>query len=206
MNLSAVEKGRSTKSWTISLGERLTATCVDGGNFSLRREEVVKNLVILDGLIFRRTLSFKKPVKKILQMDSQSYIAFENWLGFKTVLTMFLKQRFSWIIAIGVLFIIGSLPMPGDAQTGIKAIPFNPLNCGMGFSLLLIGFFSKRFPDRMYFLVDSGWFFLLAITTLIDAFRKGSSIFWLIFVMLQLSLVVSGILLWHRLGKIEKGL
>lgn len=203
MNISATEKGGVERSWSISLGENITATSADSSKFSLSREEVMKNLTILDGLMMRRTISFKKPVKKILYMDPQSFSAFANWLGYKAMLEIFLKTRFSWTVVIGVIFILTSLPLPGDAGSGLNPIPFNPLDFGMGFSLILIGIFSKRFPDRIYFLIDSGWFILLAIITFLNIL-KGNSIYWLIFVMLQISLVVSGVLTWHRLKAYEK--
>jgi hypothetical protein len=202
MNISAIEKGRR-KSWNISLGESIDATSADSSTFSLSREGIARKMSILDGLIFRRTIAFKKPINKVLQMDPLSFNVFARWLGYQPMLEIFLKNRFGWTVAIGVLFIISSMPLPGDAASGINPVPFNPLNMGMGMSLILIGIFSKKFPDRMYFLVDSFWFIILAIITFLGILNKGSSIFWLIFVVFQIVLAASGFLIWNRLKVFE---
>ena len=203
MNITAVERARKQKSWTISLGDQLSATCADGSSFSLSREEAIKKVFILDGLIARRTVSFKKPVKKTLQMDSQSFNAFGNWLGYKPMLKILIKQQFSWIFVLGILYILGSLPIPGDAHAGTMAIPFKPVDMGLGLTLIFLGLFSRRFPDRIYFLIDSAWVFILSIMTFLNQLKDNST-YGLFFLLLQLSIVVSGIITWQRLGEFEE--
>ena len=197
MDITATERGPVQRSWKLSLGEGIVATSGDSATFVLSRDEVGKSVVIMDGLFFRRTVSFKKPVGKILRMDAQSFEAFADWFGYPPMLRLCLKQRYSWIIAIGVLFVLSSMPLPGDPQKGILPISWKPLDFGLGTSLVLIGILSKKLPHRIYFLLDSVWFLLLSISTVHDIL-KDSSPFWLIIVLVQLSLVASGYLSWRR--------
>jgi hypothetical protein len=197
MDISAKEKGRVERSWHLSLGEGIVATSGDSATFVLRRDEVAQSVVILDGLFLRRTVSFKKPVGKVLRLDPQSFQTFTDWLGYQPTLALSLKQRYAWLIAIGVLFVLSSLPLAGDPQKGIAPIPFHPLDMGLGLSLVLIGVLSRRRPHRIYFLLDSAWFLILAISTSHNIVA-GSSPFWLVVVLLQLSLVASGYLSWQR--------
>ena len=69
MNINATEKGSTEKSWTLDLGEQITATSADGSTFTADRNDIKKHLIILDGLLFRRTISFKKPLRKVMQLD-----------------------------------------------------------------------------------------------------------------------------------------
>jgi hypothetical protein len=203
MEISAIEKGREQRSWKLSLGDGIVATGADRGAFVLTRDEVMKKTVILDGLFFRRTISFKKPIGKALQLDEQAFQAFADWLGYKPMLALSLKQRYAWILGVGFLFIISSIPLPGDPHKGIAPSPWKPLDLGMGASLLLIGYFSKKLPHRCYFLLDSAWFLLLSVSTFASVIASGSQ-FWLLIVALQLSLAVSGFLLWRRFTAFAK--
>jgi hypothetical protein len=197
MDIFAVEKGREQGYWRLSLGEGLVATSGDHGAFVLTRDEVMKQISIFDGLFLRRTISFKKPIGKVLQMDEQNFQAFADWLGYKPMLKLSLGQRYSWVLGTGILFVISSIPMPGDPQKGIPPIPWNPLDFGLGACLILIGYLSKKLPHRGCFALDSAWFFVLALTTFSNLIASGSH-FWFPIVALQLSLGVSGFLLWRR--------
>ncbi len=197
MDISAIEKGREQRSWTLSLGEGIVATGSDRGAFVLTRDEVAQKAVIFDGLLLRRTISFKKPIAKILQMEEQAFQAFADWLGYKPMLELCLKQRYSWTLAVGMLFVISSIPLPGDPHEGIAPLPWKPFDLCMGASLVLVGYLSKKRPHRRYFLLDSAWFLVLSLTTLVNLIARGSP-FWLLIVVLQLALAASGFLLWRR--------
>ena len=63
--------------------------------------------------------------------------------------------------------------------------------------LLAIGALARVKPHRIFFLIDSLWFVLLAGNTIFEIFT-GSSWLWSVLVVLQLLLAKSGIMQYQR--------
>ena len=90
--------------------------------------------------------------------------------------------------------------MPAVPDAKMDPIPFDPLDACLGIFLVLQGLLSRRWPHRIYFLLDSLWFLILAVDTTL-AVAAGSSPLWLGAVVLQAWLILTGLGYWRRFAQ-----
>lgn len=198
-SVDAVEPGGKPR-WTLQLfaeglrGERQEG---DAASFHIVRDHLPESIQLLDGLLVKRTLVVKKPRKTTLQLEPGPFRTLSRWIGQPTLLRLALKQRLSWTLPIGVLFVLGSLPLPGDPEAGLDPTPFHPVWAILGALLIVQGFVARRWPRPVLFLLDSLWFVGLAAATAYGVWQ-GDSPYWLVVVLLQLGLAVGGVRLWQR--------
>ena len=196
--LEASEPGGKRK-WTLQLfpdglrGERED----DATSFHLLRANLLGSVKVLDELLLKRTLIVKKPRRTTLQLDPPGFQTLSRWIGESTLLRLALKRRLSWTLPIGILYVITSLPLPGDVDAGVDPSPFNPVWAFLGAVLLVQGLASRKWALPVFFLLDALWFIGLAADTAYGVVQGGSR-YWLIVVVLQIALAVSGLQLWRR--------
>ena len=196
--LEASEPGGKRK-WALRLfpyglrGERQD----DHTSFHVVRTNLLDSIKILDELLLKRTLVVKKPRRTTLQLQPRGFAALSRWIGEPTLLRLALKNRLSWTLPIGILYVLTSLPLPGDVEAGIDPAPFNPVWAFLGAALLFQGLASRKWALPIFFLLDALWFLALAADTA-HGVAQGESPYWLILVVLQLALAVSGLQLWRR--------
>jgi len=197
----AIEVTRAQQRWLLRLfpqGLRLEA---EGGGESVHvlREQAVSSLQLMDGLLARRVLSVKRPRKLTVKLEPDGFRALRRWIGPADGLRIALRARLSYALPIGVLFLITSIPLPGEPAAGLAPVSFNAVSAVMGAALLLNGLLARLRPHRLLLLVDSFWFLALAAQT---AYRIGSgaSWLWVLVIALQLPLVRSGIALFQDLA------
>ncbi len=197
----AIEVTRQQRPWLLRLfpqGLRLEAQ--NGGDaVHILREQVVPSLHLTDGLLSRYVLSVRRPRKLTVRLEPEAFLALRRWIGPVDGLRIALRGRLSYALPIGVLFLITSIPLPGDPASGIAAVPFNAVSAILGSALLLNGLLARLRPHRALLLLDSFWFLALAAQT---AYRIGSgaSWAWVALIALQLPLVRSGIGLFQDLA------
>ncbi len=197
--LEATESGRKPRKWALLLfpdgfrGERQD----DAASFHVLRTKLADLVQVVDGLLVKRTLVVKKPRRTTLQLEPHPFRRLSRWIGEPTLLRLAVKQRLSWTIPIGILFVLGSMPLPGDPEAGLDAVPFNPVSAVLGTVLIVQGLASRRWPRPILFLLDAFWFLGLAADTVYRVWQ-GQSTFWLLLVVLQLGLAASGLRLWRR--------
>ena len=133
-----------------------------------------------------RTFTIKVPAKRSFVLDRDGWRALQGWIGPPTPedLRLALKRRFAWVMPLGGLFVLMSLPM-GD-------LPFHLVTCVEGMVLIFIALVSRLSPHRVFFLLDSTWFLVLAVTTAATALQDASY-WWGLFVVFQVSAAIQGI-------------
>ena len=204
--LEATQSGRTPREWTLLLfpdgfrGERQD----DAASFHVLRTKLADLVQVVDGLLVKRTLVVKKPKRTTLQLEPRGFRRLARWIGEPTLLRLALKQRLSWTIPIGILFVLGSMPLPGDPEAGLEAVPFNPVSAVLGAALIVQGLASRRLPRPLFFLLDALWFLGLAADTVYRVWQ-GQSPYWLVLVVLQIGLAVSGLRLWRRFQGVIDG-
>ena len=92
---------------------------------------------------------------------------------------------------------LGSLPVEADVAAGLDAIPFDVFSALMGGFLLMQGAAAQTWAHAFFLLLDSVWFAILAISSVLDIV-DGASILWGLGVMLQLWLVYTGLRDWNK--------
>jgi hypothetical protein len=199
--LEATEVTPKKPRWRIELApEGLRGEREDGASFEIPRSEILRRAKVFDSPLARRVLVVRKP-KFILQLEPSSYHELEAWLG-KDLLRMELRKRHAWVVPIGIILILGSLPLPADPAAGIEGAPLQLLGLALGAILIVQGILSRLRPDRIYLLLDSGWFTVLAADTVLDV-AFGASPYWTPVIALQALLAAVSFRAWRRFGKME---
>ena len=165
----------------------------------IERSEAPEKTTIHDSLFMKRCLEVKADKKRVFQFGPVDFATLMDWIGPPTQrdLVVALKRRFAWVLPVGILFVLISLPLSGDPDAGIEPLAFDPISCGLGIGLIAIGVLSRFIAHRVFFLVDSLWFLILAGNITYNIVF-GSNWLWMIMVVLQLSLVASGVEQYRR--------
>lgn len=178
----------SEKKWILSLySDYIRLETADGQPHEVDRAELHERVQTIDnGLFLRKVLAVTMGKKKVfLRLSEEAYAAVRDWIGPPTFqdLKLTLKRRLSWVIPIGLMFVLTALP--------VGALPGDPVSLGLGLTLILTGALAKWWPHRMLFALDSLWFSFLAANSIWILFHAWS---WLRLVLLlvQLMLVQSG--------------
>jgi hypothetical protein len=97
--------------------------------------------------------------KVFFRLSPEAFAGFRAWVGPPTPedLKLGLKRRLSWVMPLGVLFVLTSLP--------IGNLPLNPVSLGLGLALVVTGTLAKLWPHRIMFALDALWFSFLAFHT-----------------------------------------
>jgi hypothetical protein len=140
-----------------------------------------EKLRLMESSIFPPVLVLLEPKRTAFKLDPDQLRRFKEWLGPPTParLRHVLKPRFSFCIAIGILYLVTSLPLSGVPESGIEPVPFNPIGTFLGVSLLGLALLAKFRPSRTLLLLDAIWFLVLAANVGIGIYR-GDSLWWLI--------------------------
>lgn len=196
----AAQSGRKGV-WKVALNpESLTVTAADGSEFfEISRSDADEKIEIRRIGLSEPFLVIRVPKQILFKMGKTQAAAVKQWLGPPTFmgLKIALKRRLKWSIPIAILFIVTSLPLPGDPETGIEAVPFDPVSAFLGVVLLGMALLAKIRPMRILFIVDAFWFFLLALRVAGGVIR-GTSLLWLIVVVFLLFAAFGSISEYNR--------
>lgn len=190
------EVGQSDRRWRLVIrpGDLALFEADDPQPFVILREQMQKDVVLIEGL---RALAVKKPRKLNFKLTVEAVDAVGAWLGAGRLAAFYLKQRYSWVLAIAIIWVFGSLPMPGDPDAGIDAIPLDVFGLGLGLVLAVSWAFAKWRPHPGLFLVDSIWFLCLT-GYLVNGVFNGRSKLWMILVGMLLWMAIKGFKLFAR--------
>ena len=135
----------------------------------------------------RKKLAFK------LEPEQRQKV--EQWLGPPTQenLRITLKRRYAFAAPIAVVFILTSIPLPANQSARFEAVRFDPISLALGCGLLLLWAHARLRPKPYLFLVDSIWFGLVAMNVIADVLRQAASPLWLLWAVLLVFLIRSGI-------------
>ncbi len=191
-----IQENKAKSKWKLVLSQDfMMLDCLETNERRRISRSAVEKTVYMSKLYpLPSMLMVKGPGKLNFRLESESYDAIRKWMGESTLLKITLKRRFSWCWPIAILFLLTSIPMSGDPQSGLEAIPFDPISAFLGAGMLLIGLFMRIKPHRALFLMDSAWFLALAGSTIYSIVIFGDSLYWLFVVVLQVLMIVSGVL------------
>ncbi|MBI5570493.1 MAG: hypothetical protein HY914_11150 [Desulfomonile tiedjei] len=163
-------------------GDSLKLESPDGSHsVEIQAAEADEKLQLWESSLFPPFLVLLKPKRTAFKLDPDLLSRFKEWFGPPTAarLRQVLKPRFSFCIAIGILYLVTSMPLPGDSQVGIDPLPFDPVSAFLGVSLLVLALLAKFRPSRTLLLLDAVWFLLLTVNLGIGIYQ-GNSPWWLI--------------------------
>jgi hypothetical protein len=169
--------------WKAFLSEdRLKLESADGNHVvEIPNSEADEKLQLTESSIFPPFLLLFEPKRTAFKLDPDQLSRLKEWFGPPTParLRRVLKPRFSFCIAIGILYLVLSIPLSGDPVAGMDPIPFDPIGAFLGVSLLALALLAKFRPSRILLLLDAIWFLLLAVSVGFGIY-SGNSPWWLL--------------------------
>lgn len=153
------------------------------------RNEMMKTATLIEGM---RVLALTKPIKATFKMEPPASSALADWIGKPVLALYYLRRRYSWVLPIAILWVIGSMPMSGDSSAGREPLPFDPVGLVLGLTLIAAWGWAKWRPHPALFLVDSLWFLVMAGHLVMEV-AGGRSKGWLVLVAFLIWMVVSGL-------------
>jgi hypothetical protein len=198
-SLRVHEAGKPQLGWTLHLypnGLRATPDA-GGADVHLLRDEAAKAWRLGEAPWGGAFIVMKKPARVSWQATDEVFDRAARWLGYAPALKMALANRLSWTVPIGLLFVLTSFPLEGNPGKGVAPIPFNPVSALLGAFLLVQGIVSRFVPHRVFFALDTIWVVALIAQNL-AGIAAGASPFWLVLVVFQVFLALSGWRLFRR--------
>jgi hypothetical protein len=178
--------------WTLALHpDHLSlAETPDTRPYVILREELMKSAMLIEGI---RALALQKPIKATFKLEPEGVSALGDWIGKPVLALYYLKRRYGWVLPVALLWVVGSIPIPGDPATGREPVPFDVVGLILGLALVAAWGWAKRRPHPALFLVDSLWFLAMAGHLAMDVASGRSSKGWLVLIALLGWMVVSGL-------------
>jgi hypothetical protein len=193
--------------WRLTLLEgRLRLEREDGSEVhEVERSQYGSGLDLRKMMGSTQALVVRIPKAKAFRLEDLTNDAIERWLRpfTRADVAKILKTRLRWTLPIAILYIIGSLPLPGDPAKGIDPIPFDLVGCILGLGLILLGILARVAPHRNLLLLDAIWFLLLAADTAWSVFAQGSSPWWLLFAAFCVWIASTPLALYRRFDSTE---
>lgn len=155
----------------------------------------MKSALLIESM---NVLALTKPVKTNYKLTPDATATLADWIGKALLARFYLRRRYAWVLPVAVIWMLGSLPLPGDTSAGVKPIPFDVIGFTLSVTLIASWALAKWRPHPVLFLVDSLWFLLLSAHLLKDVFVDGRGKGWLIFVVFALWMVVNGVKYFRR--------
>jgi len=189
--LPLTEMGKATKQWSLTLYPAHLALAESSGErpYVILRDQVMKSATLIEGI---RALALKEPLKATFKLDPEATSALAEWIGKPVLAGYYLRRRYGWVLPVAVIWIIGSMPLPGNAAAGVEAVRFDAIGFGLGLTLVASWAFGMWRPHPALFLVDSLWFLLLAGYLVRDVLQ-GRSKAWLALVAFAVWMVITGL-------------
>jgi hypothetical protein len=196
LSFAIEELGKKDRRWRLEIRPSDLALFEgdDPHPYVILREQFPNDAVFEENI---RALVLKKPKKVMFKLTPEATSAVADWIGKSLLACLCLKSRYVWVLPVAIIWIIGSLPIAGNPESGVQAQPFDVMGFGLGVGLLIAWAFAKWRPHPLLFLVDSMWCLCLA-GYLINDVVHGRSKLWLILAALLLWMVVTGFKYFRR--------
>lgn len=157
--------------------------------YVILRDELMKSAMLIEGI---RALVLQKPIKATFKLEPEGVSVLGDWIGKPIMARFYLKRRYGWVLPVALLWVFGSIPIPGDPAAGREPSPFDLIGLILGLTLVGAWAWAKWRPHPVLFLVDSLWFLVMA-GHLALAVVSGRSKGWLVLVALLAWMVISGL-------------
>lgn len=199
--LPLTEVGKAPGEWTLTLhtDHLELKKASEPQPVGVLREEVMKSAVLIEGI---KVFALSKPVKASFQLTAEACHTIANWIGLSVLASVYLRRRYGWVLPVAVIWMLGSLPLPGDPKSDIKPVAFDPIGFALGATLVLSWAFAKWRPHAVLFLVDSIWFAIMAghlVVSVVNGWSKA----WLLLLGPLLWMAVTGLKHFYRFRSVD---
>jgi hypothetical protein len=185
------EIGQKGKEWSLTLhpAHLALAESADERPYVILREQVMKSATLIEGM---RAFAINEPRKLSFKLSPEAVTALAEWIGEPVLAAFYLKRRYGWVLPVAIIWILGSLPLPGNPDRNMASVPLDLFGLALGLVLVVSWAFAKWRPHPALFLVDSLWFAAMGVQLVLNVIG-GRSKGWLVLVGLLLWLVVTGL-------------
>jgi len=146
------EMGKTPKEWSLTLhpAHLALAESPDERPYVIVRGQVMKSATLIEGM---RAFSINEPRKLTFKLSREATTTLAEWIGKPVLAACYLRRRYAWVLPVAILWILGSLPLPGDPSRNVNSLPFDPFGLVLGWSWSLPG----RLPSGVRIRPCSWW-------------------------------------------------
>ncbi len=186
------------REWKIDIGPSfLRGHCEDTrDSFTVSRESVQGNVSFFNGILASHAIAIKEPRLRF-RFQPEAYRKIKNWAGPEALLRGVLTNRLDLAIPLGILAVLGALPVQADPNAGVGAMPFDYVRAILGTGLLLQAAAAQRWCHPGFLLLQSIWLVGLGLATGISI-QRGASPWWALAIGAHLLVAYSGLRDWVR--------
>jgi len=149
-----------------------------------------------------RVFALSKPVKASFKLTPEVTETIARWIGLPVLASIYLRRRYGWVLPVAVIWMLGSLPLPGNPESDLKPVAFDPVGFALGATLVVSWVFAKWRPHAVLFLVDSIWFAIMAghlVVSVVNGWSKA----WLLLLVPLLWMAATGVKHFYRFRGVE---
>jgi hypothetical protein len=171
--------GNLQKEWSLALHPSHLALGDPAADrpYIILRDQVMKTAMLLERM---KTFVVEQPRKLMFKLTPEGTKTLAGWIGKPILAAFYLKRRYSWVLPIAIIWLLGAIPV-GDI-----------LGIALGAVLLLGWVIAKYRPHSALFVLDGVWMLVLAGTLIKDVFVDGRSKGWLALVALLIWVGIGG--------------
>ena len=201
LEFEIIEMSTKKRAYTLTLlADKVRFTEAETGQVEeIWRHHAWERLEVHDSMVMRRTIVAKIPKRVTFKLDPEVFEAVTSWLGVLTRggMEFELEKRMRFMIPIGLLYVVGALPLAGVPGVGVAGESLDLADLGLGVGLLALAGLAKWRPRRILFVLDGIWFLALAADVAWSVAR-GASPFWLVWVAFLLMVAIHPFSLFRR--------
>lgn len=209
-NINSIEiKGTSSTKgvWKMSFdSEDVTIESLETDESYTMARGDAEELLALEALNSSRPLIMVRlPRKKLFfNLEPAQFEKLTAWLGPPTIrgLKATLRRKFPWLLTVGILFVVTSIPLPADPEAGIEALPFDLIGATLGGLLIATSILSRIWPRPVLFLLLSAFFLALGVEFTVNIVRGEAGLWWAILVFICIITVKASISDYRRFASI----
>jgi hypothetical protein len=156
-----------------------------------------------DSIILNRSVfAFVAGKRRLLTMSDEAIDELLRGLGREIATTWIVRTRARYFAILGVFFLFTAVPMPGDAETGLEAVPTDYLGGVLGLGLIGLAAWARFAPRAAVLFADAVWLGILAMDVVNDVISGQAHPAWLLVAIILLPLPLSALKNYNRLRRV----
>jgi hypothetical protein len=164
---------RTKLEWELGIeGEELTLRREGTQLTAFRRETVGGKVVTLDHGLKAPIVRYNKDGARVqAELDEAAAIALVRWLEVGTVVG---RRGGLGLMFVAVMVLLSSFPVDADPEYDLVATPFSPAIALVAVLGLVVLLLRRRRPGALAVLLEAGWYALICVAWLTQAFLAGT--------------------------------
>lgn len=198
----ARHRARPDETWTIRASNAGLELEHGGRSYVVPAGELPPRAMLADGVLIKGMLTVGlapgRP-REAFALDDAAMTELVRGLGPEVAARWLLGQRLRFMVTLGLAFLLASLPIAGDPESGAEGAEADWYEAGLGVGLFVLAAAVRWRPRAWLFVVEAVWFFVLALKGAVAVATGTQSAGWLVLYATVATMGVTSLRLYRRL-------